>query len=83
MRPGRKWNTGASQTAPEALAARLPADLGSMEGIWEPDDYRAHRRRVADWINTQIPGRGDELASPTMVAAGMSVEVFFRMRLEV
>jgi hypothetical protein len=68
---------------PEALAARLPAELRRFRDSSDPNDFRSHATAVADWLSTQLPGAAEDLTSPVMAAAGISVADWFKIRLGV
>lgn len=67
---------------PETLAAGLPVELRAFDGLESTGAYRSRTTAVADWLNTQIPGQGRELAPSVMTAAGLSVAAFFRRRFD-
>ncbi|MGW8815511.1 hypothetical protein [Gordonia terrae] len=81
MSPTRRRNRRPKTDTPEALAARLPGELRSLEGVDTPSDYQALRGHVADWLNHAAPGHGHELAAPVLVAAGLSAADFYRKAL--
>jgi hypothetical protein len=68
---------------PEALAARLPAELRRFRDSSDPNDFRSHTTAVADWLNTQLPGAAEHLTAPVMAAAGLSAADWFKIRLGV
>lgn len=78
MSPTHRHNHRIKTADPTALAARLPRELRSLDGIRTPEDYRGLYSRVADWIDTQIPGRGQELSVPVLTAAGLTAAEFYR-----
>lgn len=59
-------------STPEALASRLPDHLREFRSFSDPDDYRMHASAVADYLNTQVPGLGSDLAGPVMKAVGLT-----------
>ncbi len=79
-RPKRR-NSKQSASNPEALAALLPDELRSLQGLGTPSDYQALRGYVVDWLNHAVPGQGQNLASPVMDAAGLSAAEFYRIAL--
>jgi hypothetical protein len=66
---------------PTELAERLPLDLRTFQPSTNPDDYRGHLSRVAEWLNTQAPGTAAELAPAVMTAAGLGVVAWYRHAL--
>lgn len=66
---------------PDALIARMPDELRGAEPFDSVAQYLAHCGRVADWLNTQAPGIASETLTVVREAAGVSVENFFRVRL--
>ncbi|MEV4635245.1 hypothetical protein AB0J79_18630 [Rhodococcus coprophilus] len=79
MRAGVRRNTKQSASNPEALAALLPDELRSLEGLYTPSDYQALRGNVVDWLSSARHGTG--LATPVMNAAGLSAADFYRHAL--
>lgn len=79
-RPKRRNNKQAAST-PEALAALLPGELRSLEGLYTPSDYQALRGNVVDWLSHAVPGTGHELAAPVMNAAGLDAAAFYQQAL--
>ncbi|CAM3257524.1 hypothetical protein RHDE110596_23750 [Prescottella defluvii] len=77
----KRHNRTRSASSPEALAALLPDDLRSLQGLGTPSDYQALRGHVVDWLNHAAPGQGQVLTSPVMDAAGMSAAEFYRKAL--
>jgi hypothetical protein len=63
MPPTRRHNR-MPKTNPEALAARLPSELRSFDGLDTVGDYRSRWTAVADWLNTQVPGHAEGLCTP-------------------
>ncbi|PTR26488.1 hypothetical protein C8K36_10560 [Rhodococcus sp. OK519] len=82
MSPTRRRNRKPTGSSPEALAARLPDDLRSLEGVGTPSEYQALRGHVADWLDHAAPGQGQVQASAVMTAAGLSAAEFYRIALE-
>ncbi|ABG98336.1 hypothetical protein RHA1_ro06563 [Rhodococcus jostii RHA1] len=81
MSPTRRRNRKPSATSPEALAALLPNDLRSLEGLYTPGDYQAMRRQVVDWLNHAAPGHDHKLPPAVMNAAGCSAADYYRHAL--
>ncbi len=77
----KRHNRKQSASNPEALAALLPDDLRSLQGLGTPSDYQALRGHVVDWLNHAVPGHGQNLTSPVMDAAGLSAAEFYRKAL--
>lgn len=81
MSPTRRRSRKPTATSPEALAARLPDELQSPEGLCTPGDYQSLRGHVVDWLDRAVPAQGQVLASPVMNAAGLSAADFYRQAL--
>ncbi|WP_420880747.1 hypothetical protein [Rhodococcus sp. (in: high G+C Gram-positive bacteria)] len=81
MSPTRRRNRKPKAASPEALAALLPDELRSLQGLGTPSDYQALRGHVVDWLNHAVPGQGQNLAFPVMDAAGLSAAEFYRVAL--
>ncbi len=81
MSPTRRRNRKPTASSPEALAALLPDDLRSLEGLGTPGDYQALRGHVVDWLNHAVPDQGQNLAAPVMDAAGLAAADFYRKAL--
>jgi hypothetical protein len=79
-RPIRR-NHKPSASSPEALAALLPDELRSLEGLYTPSDYQALRGNVVAWLSHAVPGIGHEIAAPVMNAAGLSAADFYLQAL--
>lgn len=78
MSPTRRRSRKPIASSPEALAALLPDELRSLEGLYTPGDHLSLRGRVVDWLNRIAPG---VKASPVMDAAGLSAADFYRHAL--
>jgi hypothetical protein len=77
----KRWNRPDNNTDPDALAARLPDDLRSFDGLDTVGDYRTRWTAVADWLNTQVPGHAEGLVHPVMNAADLGVVEFYKLKL--
>ena len=62
--------------SPEALAATLPADLRTWHPVPDSQNFAVHARRIAEWLNTQVPGLG-YLTPQVMAAAGLTASAWF------
>ena len=81
MPPTRRRNRKPSTSSPQALAAVLPDELRTLEGLCTPSDYQALRGNAVNWLNGKVPGLGHELATPVLNAAGLSAADFYRKAL--
>lgn len=79
-RPKRR-NSKRAALSPEALAALLPDELRSLEGLGTRSDYLSLRGHVVDWLEQDAAGAGQELATAVMTAAGLSVADYYRKAL--
>ena len=77
MSPTRRRNRKPTATSPGALAALLPNELRSLEGLYTRSDYLSLRGHVVDWLSHAVPGQEHVLVSPVMKAAGLSAADFY------
>lgn len=77
----RRLNRKAKASSPEALAACLPHELRSLEGLATLEDIRGLQSAVADWLHTAAPCKAQELTHPVMTAAGLSATEMYRHAL--
>lgn len=70
-----------SASSPEALAALLPNEIKSLEGLHTRSDYLSLRGHIVDWLSHAVPGQDQVLVSPVVGASGLSAADFYRQAL--
>ena len=66
---------------PELLAASMPAEINLLEFCGTVAGLRAEQNRIVDWINEQVPGRGNELLGPVLEHVGFDMAEWYRRAL--
>ncbi len=57
-------------TAPEVLAALMPAELNMLEFCGSVEGLRFELGRIRVWLEEQVPGRGSDLLGPVLDHTG-------------
>lgn len=65
-------------SAPEVLAAELPAELLMLEFCGTLAGLRAEQGRIRAWLDERVPGRGAELLAPVLTHTGFDVAGWYR-----
>ncbi len=65
-------------TTPELLAASMPAEVNLLEFCGTVEGLKAELGRVRDWIDGQVPGRGDELLALVLEHVGFDCAEWYR-----
>lgn len=65
-------------TAPEVLAAEMPAELNMLMFCSTVEGLRFEQNRIRDWIEEQVPGRGSELLGPVLAHVGFDQAEWYR-----
>ena len=68
-------------TAPEVLAAEMPAELNMLMFCSTVEGLRFEQNRIRDWIEEQVPGRGSELLGPVLGLVGFDQAEWYRRTL--
>lgn len=76
----KRWNR-TSTNDPTALARRLPGQLRDMTGFRSIEEIDSRQTAVAEWLDTQVPGQGEELAGSVMTLCGITVAHRYAVRL--
>ena len=69
---------GQMATTPELLAASMPAEVNLLEFCGTVEGLKAELGRVRDWIDGQVPGRGDELLALVLEHVGFDCAEWYR-----
>ncbi len=65
-------------TAPEVLAAAMPAELNLLMFCGSLESLRSEQGRIVEWLEAQVPGRGSELLGPVLQHVGFDVAAWYR-----
>ncbi len=65
-------------TAPEVLAAEMPAELLMLEFCSTVDGLRVEMGRIRVWLDEQVPGRGHDLLGPVLEHTGFDTAGWYR-----
>jgi hypothetical protein len=65
-------------TAPEVLAAAMPAELNMLEFCSTVEGLRFEQGRIVEWLEAQVPGRGTDLIGPVLEHVGFDVAGWYR-----
>ncbi len=64
MGRSKRHTCARSASSPEALAALLPNEIKSLEGLHTRSDYLSLRGHIVDWLSHAVPGQDQVLVSP-------------------
>ncbi len=65
-------------TAPEVLAAEMPAELLMLEFCSTVDGLRVEMGRIRVWLDEQVPGRGSALLPAVLAHIGFDMAGWYR-----
>ena len=65
-------------TAPEVLAAEMPAELLMLEFCETVEGLRCEMSRIRVWLDEQVPGRGADLLGPVLEYVGFDFAGWYR-----
>ncbi len=65
-------------STPELLAAAMPAELLMLEFCGTVDGLRVELRRIVDWLEGEVPGRGTDLLPAVLEHVGFELSDFYR-----
>lgn len=65
-------------TAPEVLAANMPAELNMLEFCSTVEGLRLELHRIAEWLEGQCPGYGKDLLHPVLQHIGFDQAEWYR-----
>ncbi len=68
-------------SAPEVLAAEMPAELNMLEFCSTVAGLRAEQNRIVEWLDGQVPGRGRDLLGPVLEHVGFDMAAWYRQAL--
>ena len=78
---GRLRRKSVRVATPELLAAEMPAELNMLMFCGTVAGLRAEQNRIVDWINEQVPGRGNELLGLVLEHVGFDMAEWYRHTL--
>lgn len=70
-------------STPELLAAGMPAELNMLEFCGSVDGLRLELRRIVDWLEGEVPGRGTDLLPAVLELVGFDLAGWYRRVLTV
>ena len=65
-------------STPELLAAGMPAELNMLEFCGSVDGLRLELRRIVDWLEGEVPGRGADLLPAVLELVGFDLADWYR-----
>lgn len=65
-------------TAPEVLAAAMPAESNMLEFCSTVEGLRAEQHRIVEWLDGQVPGRGHDLLPAALAHVGFDIAGWYR-----
>ena len=65
-------------STPELLAAAMPAELNMLEFCGTVDGLRFELRRIVDWLEDEVPGRGTDLLPAVLELVGFDLADWYR-----
>ena len=68
-------------TTPEVLAAAMPAELNKLMFCGTVAGLRHEQNRIVEWLDGQVPGRGQDLLGPVLEHVGFDMAEWYRHTL--
>ncbi len=68
-------------SAPEVLAAALPAELNMLEFCGTVEGLRSEMHQISRWLDEQVPGRGNVLLPGVLAHIGFDMAEWYRRAL--
>ena len=68
-------------TTPEVLAAAMPAELNKLMFCGTVAGLRQEQNRIVEWLEEQVPGRGQDLLGPVLEHVEFNMAGWYRQAL--